>query len=370
MIVFCHLLNDSSGSPRILRSAIGALSGAGCGNRLYVGGRCGGVLDTSGIEIRRYWYRRTRWRPVTLFTYLASQLSLFVRLMRARDIPRDALVYVNTLLPFAAGLWGRWTGRRVIYHLHEVSISPRVLRWFLMGVAAKTADHVFYVSDDHRKRMPIARVSATTLLNPIEQDFLRLGTATEYAPRRSGQFMVLMLASPRDFKGVPEFLNLARDMATRTDVRFTLVLNADAVEIAAYLGKMLVPNTVTVHSRVSDPAPFYATADVVLNLSRVDLWIETSGLTLAEAMAFGVPVIAPPIGGPVELLGDGVGGLLLDSRDGKLLASAVAKLIDDPALCISMSNAARAKAATLSWSVFAERLRSEVAAVRSRRNDG
>ena len=89
MIVFCHLLNDTSGSPMVLRQAIRALAPAGEDAVLFVGSQGRGALETAGVPIQRYWYRRSGARIVTLFTYLASQLFLYRALVRAR-LPADA----------------------------------------------------------------------------------------------------------------------------------------------------------------------------------------------------------------------------------------------------------------------------------------
>jgi glycosyltransferase involved in cell wall biosynthesis len=50
---------------------------------------------------------------------------------------------------------------------------------------------------------------------------------------------------------------------------------------------------------------------------------EEFGIAMAEAQACGVPVIAPRAGGAVEIVRDGVTGLLLDSSDPRAIAAAV-----------------------------------------------
>ncbi|MCM2476084.1 glycosyltransferase family 4 protein [Rhizobium sp. CG5] len=364
MIVFCHLLNDRSGSPRVLCSAIEVLDATERCNLLYVGSQGRGLLENAAASKRRYWYSRSRFRIVTLFNLLVSQVGLYRELSRATDISSDAIVYMNTLLPFGAAIWAKLNRRLLICHVHEVSISPAPLRRFLTSVAARTADLLIYVSADHLKRLPIAERRAVVLANPITRTLQEKGRTTPFSPRRSGQFEVLMLASARDFKGVPEFLKLAQAMGDRSDIVFKLVLNADGPEITRYLKRLTVPVNVRIYSRTDDPASFYASADLVVNLSRVDLWIETFGLTLVEAMCFGIPVIAPPIGGPVEVLDGGVEGFLIDSRDLAALAAAVRLLADNPALCLRMSAAARRRAERFSQEAFAAGLQGHVDAVR------
>ena len=68
-----------------------------------------------------------------------------------------------------------------------------------------------------------------------------------------------------------------------------------------------------------------------------DLFLHTShqeGLPVAvmEAMACGAPVVASRIRGNVDLIEEGVNGLLCDPRDAEGFASQIRKLLEDPAL--------------------------------------
>ena len=357
MIIFIHLLNDRSGSPRVLQQAISALSHKGDGSLLFVGSDGSGCLDDATVPIARYWYRRTAYRLLTLLTYLTSQFCLLLRILRSRDIGADAVFYINTLLPFGAALYGWMTGRPVIYHLHEVSISPAPLRWFLVTIARFTAHQLIYVSDFHRRCLPIRGVESHVVYNSLDASFLVCAASNEFLHRREGRFNVLMLASLRDYKGVPELIALADRLSRREDVHFNLVANDDLTTTERYFRSTHLPANLTVLPRTTEPATHYAHASLVLNLSRPDQCVETFGLTLLEAMAFGVPVIAPPVGGPLELVDDECEGFLIDSRNGDKLEEAVLKLADDEALCLRMSAAARRRASRFSPSAFAEALR-------------
>lgn len=359
MIVFCHLLNDSSGSPTILSEAIRAVKPRGL---LIVGSQGRGVLEGASIPVRRYWYRRSNFRIFTFFSFMLSQVQLYRELSRA-SLPPQAIIYVNTLLPFGAAIWGRRSGRRVIYHIHEVSLSPKILQSFLVWVARKTADLVLYVSEDNRERLPIEGISAAVVPNPVPNRIGSVGQSHLYDPMHSEKLEILMLASPRDFKGIPELLELARRVTDRSEIRFRLVLNAEPHEVKRYLPASEIPGNLTIFSRSERPEEFYLQAHLVLNLSRVDKWIETFGLTLVEAMSFGIPVIAPPVGGPSEIITDGEEGFLIDSRDVDSLEQKVRLLADNPDLLMQMSAKARRRSSDFSFESFAVRLREALASV-------
>lgn len=357
MIVFSHLLNDYSGSPRVLNSTLLAFKSSHK-VALFVGSQGAGIVDEVDVPIHRYWYRRSRFRVVTLFTYMVSQLCLYWKLSQTRDIPRNAIVFVNTLLPFAAMIWGRVTGRIVIVHLHEVSIRPTILRKFLTCCASYCADRLLYVSADHLSRLPINEAVSRVVFNPIDTSIqVKQAASVPYAPRRSGKFEVLMLASLKSYKGLDEFVSLAQSLRHRSDIRFRLVLNAEIDEVSAFAQRNSAVYNLTIHARTNDPSAFYINADLVLNLSRIDQVTETFGLTIVEAMLFGIPVVVPPTGGPAEIVTDGKEGLCIDSRDGVALCDAICSLADDPDRMIDMSRAASRRAADFSFDRYAQELR-------------
>lgn len=86
--------------------------------------------------------------------------------------------------------------------------------------------------------------------------------------------------------------------------------------------------------------PYYARLDALVNAS---LQPEGFGLTIIEAMAAGVPVIAPRVGGPAEIVDDGVDGLLHTPGDEAALRNALMRILDDEPFRRSMIAAGHSK---------------------------
>ena len=364
MIIFSHLLNDRSGSPTVLRATLEALDARSDG-MLFIGSQGRGVLEEACVPTRRYWYRRSRFRIVTLLTYLFSQMMLYRALSRTQNISSDAVVFVNTLLPFGAMVWAKRRKLPIIIHIHEISITPMPLRVFLLTCARRCATILLYVSHDHLARLPIVGPSSLVLYNPVCSKVLE--RAALHVRKARQHFVVLMLASPRAYKGLDEFFALATALEARGDICFQLVLNADLKETQALAARHGGLKNLTIHPRTENPSDFYEQADLVVNLSRVDQWIETFGLTLAEAMTFGLPVIAPPVGGPSEIVSHGENGFCIDSRDTKSLSDAVVKLVDNPDVYEAMSEAARIKSKDFAVSAYAANLQTIVCDLRKRK---
>ena len=90
-------------------------------------------------------------------------------------------------------------------------------------------------------------------------------------------------------------------------------------------------------------------ADVPTRLSRSDVFVLSSrseGLPISvlEAMAAGLPVVATAVGGLAELVDHGTTGFLVPPGDIDSLARRVEELVDDPALRARMGSAARQRA--------------------------
>lgn len=83
---------------------------------------------------------------------------------------------------------------------------------------------------------------------------------------------------------------------------------------------------------------------------------ENFGLTIVEAAACGLPVVASPTGGPKEILEQNDNGILADVEDPAALAAAIKKVISDHSLWEKYSsNGIAASEQRYSWTSFANK---------------
>ena len=124
--------------------------------------------------------------------------------------------------------------------------------------------------------------------------------------------------------------------------------------------RRLMPSAVFLGQQRGDQlARIFASLDVFVHSG----CHETFGQTIQEAAASGLPVVAPAVGGPVDLVDDGVTGCLVPPGDADALTAATQRLTADPLARAAMGRAARQRVLARSWTALGDQLIGHYAAV-------
>ncbi|MBQ0768892.1 MAG: glycosyltransferase family 4 protein [Bizionia sp.] len=335
-IVFVHLLNDFSGSPKVLSQVINNFKDKGFEIDLYTSKSKEGFLTGITANHHYFAYKRFNNRYLTLITFFFSQCILFFKLLKYKN--KDVVFYINTMLPFGAGLAGKCLGKETVYHIHETSINPVLFKKFLRVIVQFSASKILYVSNALKHSERFDKKDEFVIHNALSDNFRDKTQDHGYTSTDSeGDFNVVMVCSLKAYKGVNEFVQVAKNCKETPHIKFLLILNAHENEIKNFFSDQTLPNNLKLFPVQSNLHPFYEEASLLLNLSRVDEWVETFGLTILEAMAYGVPVIVPPVGGPAEIVTHDKEGYLIDSSKTDDIALKIQYLYNNSDKCKSLS---------------------------------
>lgn len=92
-------------------------------------------------------------------------------------------------------------------------------------------------------------------------------------------------------------------------------------------------------------AAAFASHDIYLNTNNVD----NAPVSMIEAAAAGLPIVATRVGGIPHLIEDETTGLLVEPGDVGAMVAAVERLLDDPTLALKLSQSGRALAESSFW---------------------
>jgi len=157
------------------------------------------------------------------------------------------------------------------------------------------------------------------------------GPEASSAARPGGRCRILFLGVIAERKGMPELIEaLSREELRGLDWEIAIGGNGNTDPYLALVEQHGLSDRVRFLGWVDNPKAraLLAETDIFVLPSR------NEGLPMAilEAMAFGVPVVATPVGDIREAVEDGVTGVIVPVRDPQALAKALADLVRDPVL--------------------------------------
>lgn len=228
---------------------------------------------------------------------------------------------------------------RVIHTRHHgpnIGHSRRVLA--AVSFVSRWIDRVACVADDGARCAEAEGIAASKLLtvwNGIDLDRF-----AECGPTTNGPAVIVARIAPE--KDIPTLLRAA-SIAARGEPRFLLEIAGDGpclADVQALAQDLNLGNHVRFLGRVNDVAGLLGRAgQLVLSSS-----MEGISLTLLEAMARGLPVVATRVGGNPEVVADGETGLLVPPQSPAELAAAMLALWRDPDQARRMGRAGRERA--------------------------
>ena len=150
-------------------------------------------------------------------------------------------------------------------------------------------------------------------------------------------------------------------LANATQWRLLVVGKGDERRYAAIAQQSRVSARVRFLGHLGDVAPILQAGDVLI----LPTAYEADPLVAIEAAASGLPLLATPVNGIVDLIGEQVGGLFIE-RDAGSIAKCLRILAADPALLSRMGAEARAATRHRSWHAVVRRYQTLYATLESR----
>jgi glycosyltransferase involved in cell wall biosynthesis len=197
-------------------------------------------------------------------------------------------------------------------------------------------------------RLAVRRDRIQIMVNPTNPP----GPVPDRSRRDSVQF--LFLGRIGDRKGAFELLDAYRALPAKSRATARIVFAGDGrVEELRRRAAAIGPDVV-VHTWLDreERDHLLAVSDVLVLPSHD----EGVPMAVLEAMAYGLPVIATPVGGIPDVIRHGREGLLVEVGNRGALTAALARMIAEPALRASLGRGARATAESLNVTNYGQRL--------------
>lgn len=325
-ILFVHLLNNFTGSPRVLSNLLDKLSEDDTFDcHLLTSNSEGALSDIDNVIYHYNCYDWKRNKIILALKLLVSQIYQFFFVLFSQNYK---LLYINTILPFGAALAAKIRRIRCVYHIHEYYPKPNIMQKICVFFARKCASEIIFVSEYLKKcyegkfacpqTVIYNSVSQTFHLRALNYDFSEACIKQRFISRK-----IVMPCGLKKYKGIFEFIKLANSMP---DFNFFLVISNQKTETDLFVRDVNIPSNLTILNEIKDMACIYQDASLVINMSLPrgnDIFIETFAMTIIEGFEYGIPCIAPCYGGPLEIVEDGKCGFLLEPFETEIVIAKI-----------------------------------------------
>jgi L-malate glycosyltransferase len=346
----CHVLHSLQiGGAEMLAARLARR----CARDYQIIFACLDELGPLGIDLRRDGFQvSVLQRKPGFDAWCAARLGLLLRRERV-DI-----IHAHQYTPFSYALLARWMHRSaaILFHEHgrHQPDFPRRKRIIANRLLLSRRDRIVGVGEAVRQALidneglPASRVGV--VYNGIDVDAIARASGLRSDVRdelglTTDALAVVKVARLDPIKDHTTAIDsFARFAATHRNAHLLLI--GDGSERAAIEQRI---NASAMRERIR---LLGTRNDVKRLLAAADLFLLTSTsegipLTLIEAMAAGVPVVATRVGGVPEVVADGVTGLLAPARDVAQLAVHLDTLAKCPQLREAMGRQARQRAREL-----------------------
>lgn len=271
------------------------------------------------------------------------EVGLMLRRL-AREFADARLIFTKSQKAFViAGLAGRLSGKRVVWQLCDIVSADHfsfVMRTLAVGLArcmrvpvvanSEATARAFVACGGSPSRVSVIHVG-------VPSGAYRPRSASEIATTRAAlglgeQPVIGVFSRLAPWKGQDVLVDAMRALP---DAEALIVGDALFGEepFKARLKEMISQAGLTSRVRLlghrTDVPDLMAACDVVAHVS---VAAEPFGRVVVEGMLTRKPVVATAAGGVLEIIDDGADGLLVPPGDSRALASALRRLLDDPAL--------------------------------------
>lgn len=245
-------------------------------------------------------------------------------------------------------------GKKVMMHMHGgmfedfYSRHPQLVRAVCGRCDAVVAVSDYFVRFFEREQL---NNHVRLLHNSVQPHNL----CTPDAPRR-GRFIFSYFGSINDNKGIFECIDaIGHNVADfRGKAEFHLGGNGDVKRLQDMINSYGIEDIVKFHGWIGpeEKHRLLSMTDVFVHPSK----FESFGISILEAMDYGLPVITTATGGIPDLVRDGVNGLTVEPGNSRQIADAMLRLMDDPDLRHSLGAESARRARNFYPDATADRL--------------
>jgi glycosyltransferase involved in cell wall biosynthesis len=349
-ILFVHQSAEMYGSDKVLLYLVTGLGAKGfkpivllpeTGPLLLELQKCG--IETHIVPVTKL--DRKTLSPKGMLRLPWSLYKSFIGITQAVGNRKIELVYSNTVAVLGAAIWAMLNRKKHVWHVHEILLSPAVVRKGVPLMVRLLADKAIcnstMTSNWLLAEQPKLSAKTSVIWNgqgprPAPNEIAQAHVRTQFGVAPTDVLITLM-GRINQWKGQSLFIDVADLLHKRghTHVHFLIVGSAYkgqenlVKDLRQKIENSSVSKNVHIMAFTSEIWSVWDTSDIAVVPSTEP---EPFGMVAIEAMAAGRPVVVAAHGGLLDIVEHGITGLQFEPKHAGKCADELEKLITSPYL--------------------------------------
>lgn len=211
----------------------------------------------------------------------------------------------------------------------KLSWTKRWIKHVIYQTAFSVSDEVVFVSkagkQSYRQFFKIPESKCNIIYNGISTE--KLNDGKEHTVSLDKPYNITYIGRLSKIKGVDLLLQATTLLSKRWPIEVNIVGDgAERESLEKLCDRLQIREITHFHGQQMNIVPYLKRATVFVYPSRCQ---EVFGISIVEAMAYGVPCVASNVGGIPEVIDDGISGYLFRSEDFEDLANKIERVLQN-----------------------------------------
>lgn len=204
----------------------------------------------------------------------------------------------------------------------------KISRKLILKYAMEHADRIVYVSEAGKKsfieNFKVDESKTRVVYNGISDDLIEIGKTN--TPSFNGELRILYIGRLSKVKGVHLLISAVAKLSENYRIKVKIVGDGEELKnLKSQTNTLSLGDVVSFEGATRDKEKYYRWANIFVYPS---VWQEVFGISIVEAMAFGLPCVANNVGGIPEIIKDRKNGIISYSADIEGVKEALSIIIE------------------------------------------
>lgn len=282
--------------------------------------------------------RRQYFNPMGIINYISSYIKYSKQMLEKAKKYNIDVIHVNTIAVLEGIYIKNKLKSKLVWHIHEILMKPKIIAKFLAKLTAKYADKVVTVSNavkENLEKQAKYKNNIQLIYNGVDNETFNSNNEVEYLKKEfhipNNAIIIGMIGRINAWKGQKDFICASIELLEKYKNLYIMLVGGvfkgqewRKEELEKYIKEQKYSNRIILSDFREDSKNIHNLFDVFVLPSTDPDPLPT---VVLEAMATKKPIVAYRHGGVCEMVAENINGFFAEPKNIKDLSNTIEKMI-------------------------------------------